>query len=435
MKRAVFVMWTVVILSVLAAFVKQLGAISGVPNVLPALRDPLIIGLAIWAAGRLNLLASKRWALLIALLSAFAVSYIAVAMVEDKLFAGLYYLRVYLLPIVFFVGVLGTFSVAPSRTVVQSLRILLYWNAVLAAAALSLYGLMQVVPSTRFTLIGPGLLPDAWYISGGVWMRMGLPATSPNALGLVCALNAFVFAVMLLRPADVGTREPGVSRVALALGLGVALVALVMTFSRSSLLLLLVSVPLLLVVSGAMTLERLFKLGLAGLALLGLLVAALMVADVISDGYVTVWLHLNTRFQDPSMGGHASSVRDALENFAEYAFWGYPKGTVGPLAVLFNGVVGNNVENSLLGLLYDMGVLVGAVYVLAVAVLFSMAYRHPVQWPLLIGFSVPWMLLPHIFSSDAMMYFAFVYVLTGRLLPTPQPRSSRAAGAVLRFQS
>ena len=90
------------------------------------------------------------------------------------------------------------------------------------------------------------------------------------------------------------------------------------------------------------------------LVLLGVLMVAGLIVDQVSDGYVTRWVELNAKGKDPSMIGHARSIEDAINKFDEYALVGYPRGTVGPKAIIFTGVV-NNVENSLLGLLYDMG--------------------------------------------------------------------------------
>ena len=416
MRTATFSIWAVLILAVAGGFIRQLGSTVGAPNFVPALRDPLLLAVAVWGAGRLNLFSERRWPVLLALICVFVSAYLLSSMIEDRAVAGLYYLRIYMLPMLFFVGVVGYFTAASDVIARGAVRGLLYWNATLVVGALVIYGLLQAVPTLRPTLFGNEQLPAAWYISGGAWMRMGLPASGPNSLGLILALNAFAFIAILLRPAsNRASFIPG-SRLALIGGVAIALIGLVMTFSRSSILLLVVGGPLLLTVSGALTFKRLLRLTLGLLTLLGLVVISATIADAASDGFVDRWIQLNTRLSDPSMLGHVKSIQEAFDNLHDYGLWGYPRGSVGPKGFLFTGAV-NNVENSLLGIWYDMGLPLGAVYVLTMAVLFGSGYRHPVQWPLLVGFGIPCLLLPYVFEADVLIYFSFIYILLGRLHP------------------
>ncbi|WP_417070248.1 hypothetical protein [Niveibacterium terrae] len=425
MPRALLGLLVVLALTVVGAFVKNAGGVVGLPNVVPVVRDPLLLGLGVYGFSRLRLFESRIWPLLIGLLVAFSFSYIISSMVEDRVAVGLYYIRLYLLPMIFYLGLLG---LVEERRAFESgvlLRVLLWWNALLFVSAAALYALLLALPSLRPSLFGPDLLPTAWFISGGRWMRMGLPAASPNNLGLFFALNAFVFIRCLLQaPAD---------RRTVALALILALLGLVLTFSRSSMLVLFIGAPLLVLQSGGISFSRLFRLLAVVTVLLILATLSGMIVDAISDGYVTRWLILNLRFQDPSMVGHLRSITDAVEKFDEYWLAGYPRGTVGPKAVIFSGVV-NNVENSLLAVFFDMGLMMGGLYVLIVALLAGCGYRHSSQLPLLISFLAPCMLLPYVFEVDVLIYFAFIYILLGQGDPARGLAGRAVAGERLSSQ-
>lgn len=407
MPRALLGLLVVLALTVVGAFVKNAGSVVGLPNVVPVVRDPLLLGLGVYGFSRLRLFESRIWPLLIGLLVAFSFSYIISSMIEDRVAVGLYYIRIYLLPMIFYLGLLGLIEDRRAPEPAVLLRVLLWWNALLFLCAVALYALLLALPSLRPSLFGPDLLPTAWFISGGRWMRMGLPAASPNNLGLFFALNAFVFIRCLLQ-----AEACPVGRRPVALALILALLGLVLTFSRSSMLVLFIGAPLLMLQSGGISFSRLFRLLVAVAVLLILATLSGMIVDAISDGYVTRWLILNLKFQDPSMVGHLRSITDAIEKFDEYWLAGYPRGTVGPKAAIFSGIV-NNVENSLLAVFFDMGLMMGGLYVLIVALLAGCGYRHPSQLCLLTGFLAPCMLLPYVFEVDVLIYFAFIYVVLG----------------------
>lgn len=241
---------------------------------------------------------------------------------------------------------------------------------------------------------------------------MGLPASGPNTLGLLFALNAFLFSSLLFMKKTKGS-DAIASTTAVFLGMVVALIGLMLTFSRSSMLMLILALPLFMLLPGVLTFSRFFRFSsvVAVMSVVAVLVG--IAADMASDGYVIRWIELNTSLKDPSMLGHFRSITEAIDKFYEYALWGYPRGTVGPKAALFTGTV-NNVENSLLAVVYDMGLILGAVFIIATALLYSFGYTNRVQLVLLIAFIAPCMLLPYVFEPDILIYFIFIYLLLGQ---------------------
>ncbi|XVJ69098.1 MAG: hypothetical protein HEQ39_05180 [Rhizobacter sp.] len=436
MKLSGVLLLCLVLLTTLGAFVKSMLDNMGLPNLTLALREPLMLGLSIYGASKLDLFGSKQWVALIAAVMAFSVPYLVSAMVQDRTVVGLYYLRIYLYPFLFFVGCLGIFSSQPKDLLGNALlRFLVQWNAVLFVISAALYVLIQTNPALTGALIGPEPLPSAWFISGGTWMRMGLPMVGPNTLGLIFALHAFVFIGVLLTRK---TLLPAVnaSNRSLFLGAMLALLGLMLTFSRSSMLLLMLGVPLIFFLPKVLNFSRFFSVGASGLGMLLVVVLIGLVVDNASEGYIGRWIGLNTNFSDPSMQGHASSIDDALRDAHEYMAWGYPKGSVGPKAVLFSSTI-NNVESSFLGIFYDMGFLFGMLYWIAVFVLYLTGYRNKLQAFLAWGFLFPCFLLPYVFETDVLIYFSFIYLLLGHLTAHPaavtqskQQRSPHPAWAV-----
>lgn len=423
MKFSGVLLLCLVLLTALGSFAKSLLDSVGLPNLLLALREPLMLGLAIYGISKLNLFESKQWVALIVAVTAFAVPYLVTAMVQDRAVVGLYYLRIYLYPFLFFLGCLGIFSSQPKDLVRNALlRFLVRWNAVLFVISVALYVLIQTTPALTGALIGPEPLPSAWYISGGTWMRMGLPMVGPNTLGLIFSLHAFVFISVLL------TRETlmqpiNVSNRSLLMATMLALLGLMLTFSRSSMLLLIFGLPLVLCMHGVLNFSRFFGVGASSMGMLLLIVLIGLVVDQTSDGYIGRWISLNTSMSDPSMQGHFSSIDEAIAGAHEYMAWGYPKGSVGPKAVFFSSTT-NNVESSFFGVFYDMGLVGGMFYWMSVLILYLTGYRSRLQAVLAWGFLFPCFLLPYVFEPDVLIYFSFMYLLLGlfTLEPARAPR-------------
>ena len=75
-----FLLVALVVLTVLSSFIKTLAGVVGLPNLMPLIRDPLLIGLAIYGLGKMNLFASRKWLLRLAALCGFAAPYLFISM-------------------------------------------------------------------------------------------------------------------------------------------------------------------------------------------------------------------------------------------------------------------------------------------------------------------------------------------------------------------
>jgi hypothetical protein len=417
-----------VLLAIAGSLAKNLTLMAGAPNWVPMVRDPLLIALAVFGISKLPIFSQTVWRWFLLALLTFVVSYIGVSMAQDRAIMGLYYLRVYFLPFLFTLGFLGLLQHLANRRAGPALiRFTMWTHFLLFVVAVVLYVLLLELPAWRPRLFGSDLLPTAWYISGGSFMRMGLPAAGPNNLGLIFAANGIFFMAMrLCWPPSKQSGRP--SNFALTVATAVCLLGIIMTFSRSSLLMLLLGALMLLLLPGVLTFARLFRVLRVLLIFLTLLLMFGMGFDIYSDGYITRWLELNFSGKDPSAIGHQRSIQLALQNWADYVLVGYPRGTVGPKAQLFTGNF-MNVESGFLGLIYDMGLFNGVPYAVAVGTLLAAGFRHRAQLALLFAFAAPMALLPYIFEPDVLTYFLFIYCLMGYVLPPIGARPMRLSAA------
>ncbi|MDR2924688.1 MAG: hypothetical protein LBU76_01830 [Azoarcus sp.] len=130
--------------------------------------------------------------------------------------------------------------------------------------------------------------------------------------------------------------------------------------------------------------------------------------DDYSGGKISHWISLNLSGEDPSMVGHGNSFVQVWEVLDEYYLYGYPRGSVGPKALVQEADL-KNVENGMLSIFYDMGIPLGIAFIVFSSLLLGCMYRHPSQIAVLVGFAVPAMFLPYVFSPDIIIFFLFIY--------------------------
>jgi hypothetical protein len=409
MNRAMMGLFVVLAMSLLGQTLKRLAELGGIPNVFPIARDFLLIAIFVWSFGHIALFSNARLLGSLILFLFLFVAYIMISVFEDRHFLGLYYARVYLLPIFFFVAMHITLKNMNFEGVVHVLQLSFWFNAVLLLAAFFLYAIVQFLPGEKAMFFGSSLLPTAWYISGGTFMRMGLPFTGPNNLGAYLGLSLLmVLLVILALPS--GTR----GRKIYMLLAGFNIIALVATFSRSALVMVILGGASLLLVP-ALRRGRVFsRILVLSVSFFAVLVAGGLLVELMSEGFVSRWIALNLNLQDPSLRGHWHSIESAYHNFYQYALYGYDRGTVGPKAFIFSGS-GYNVENSVLGVIYDFGVIGAFFFFLGYTLLLSVGYRTRLQLPLLLGFFINMQFLPFIFEPEIISFFIFIFLLAGHL--------------------
>lgn len=420
------VLCALLVLTVLGAFTKNLTEALGLPNALPVFRDLLTLSLAAYGVSKISASMRRVVALPILIFIVFSIGYLGLSFFQGGLDAGVYYYRIYLMPFVFYVACYSVLSLSVLKgSRADGLNFVWWFNFLLFCASVSIYVAIDFRPELLPVLIGTDLPPSAWFISGGTWMRMGLPASGPNTLGLVFALNAIVFLVALNRPSGMAPPVGDVKRAGLVIGLIVANVGLLLTLSRSSMLVVIAGVFLFFLLVKPLSKESMGKIVGGGLVGSLLFIAVLLIVDQWSDGFVGVWLELNLTMSDPSMQGHFTSIDEAVDSIGEYVLLGYPRGTVGPKADFFLGTL-HAVENTFLAVFFDMGLILGLLYFVSAFFFFRMGYRSKSQLVVLVGFLLPCMLLPYVFEADAMSYFSFVYLLLGIGFTPFSSKSSRA---------
>ena len=414
MRRISLCLLFVLTLSLFGHLLQRACEAIGIPFLtITVLRDVLLFGLFLWTVKSVPLMEARWFNGLFLLFVGLFSAYVIVSVFQDQFVLGLYYLRLYSLPVLFFIASKIALEKLHPAGANSLLRGLVLINVLMLIAGYSLYLVVLLFPEERPWVFGANFLPYTWFVAGegGTLMRMGLPMTGPNHLGVYFGLMLFLFLVLAIADDKRASFGPLYS-VLVALNMA----GLVATFSRSSMLMVLVAVAALIILVPAVRRGRMFVRGLtAGLVLLAAMMVGLASVELISDGFVSRWITLNLKAQDPSLIGHWESLVDAYDNFARYYLYGYPRGTVGPRAFLFYVSERFNVENSVLIAVYDLGVTGAAVLLYGYYRMMAISYRGRIQLALIAGFLVCVQFLPYLFEPVILSLFLFVYLLLGQL--------------------
>lgn len=419
MSRAAYIVCLIAFVSVFSQFGKTILGLVGMPNVIPAIRDISLIALAVIAISRTDFFKSTGFYGAVLLCMFILVLNIFIALFDGRIFAGFYYARLYALPLFFSVASYGLIMTLNNREISRLAGFVYYGGALVVAASIIIFSAVELNPLLLRTLMGSEQtqLASAWYIAGGIWLRMGLPATGPNSLGLFVGLYLlFLLALQFSGRAN----EVGGRQFRLVISLSVAV--LLMTFSRSSWLACFFGV-----IALFFSCRKEWELGryIRPMAIVGYIVGGVALAVIVllsldsySNGAVTRWLELNISGKDPSMIGHQQTLVVAWELLDKYFSVGYPRGSVGPKALLFGGGF-FNVENSLVGIFYDMGVPIGLGFIVSVGLLLRGMWMHRSQISILVAFLLASQFLPYAFEADVIIFFIMIYVVQGRLMSFP----------------
>lgn len=414
-------------ISVLSQFGKTLLGLAGVPNVIPVFRDLTLVCLGLWAVARTDFFRSRTFFAAILVSFIVIVINIIVAMFQGRHFAGVYYARLYALPLVFAVACHGWLLTSTDEQAESLVRFILRCVTVLLLAAIVIFMAVEFKPNLLNTLMGGerGPLAAAWYIAGATWLRMGLPATGPNSLGMIFALVWLLLLTITLSP--IKQLSPNRRLPFLLIG---SMFVLLLTFSRSSWLAAVAgSVVLVASCFKAWRLHRILTplrvFAFASVSLVVLIAAGLYIDDY-SNGALTRWVSLNLTGSDPSMIGHTRSFAIALSQIEEYYLIGYPRGSVGPKALLFGGGM-YNVENSFLGIIYDVGIPVGVLLMAMFILTLRGMWRHRCQLAAAAAFGLASFFLPYAFEADMVIFFFMTYAMLGRIGMLEKGRSAASA--------
>jgi hypothetical protein len=389
----------------------------GIPNLLPVARDG---GLAFLAAAAVRKVSFHENRLFYA--SILAVIFILfinvfVSIFDNRHFAGIYYARIYLLPVLFAVACQGWLILASDEIIIRVAKLTHVLLVILMIVAIILYIITQLDEVLLSRLMGGVKLsqfPTAWFIAGG-WLRMGLPTAAPNHLGLIAALSFIFFIGLKLSNfmRFINISYLGFSITSLLIG-----VVLALTFSRSSWLAVVFGFIALLIGcrrEWKINLSHIMHIALVAFCGLVFLVILIYFVDDYNNGMISKWIALNFFGKDPSMIGHGNSFVDAWESFHKYYLWGYPRGTVGPRAQAFGGDI-YNVENTFLSIVYDMGFQIGILFIIFSGFIILVMYKHASQVALIMVLFVAGMFLPYASAPEIIIFFLFIYSLLGRLM-------------------
>lgn len=420
MSKAALVLFAIIMGTLYNQLLKVLFDIVSLPNIVTVLRDLLVFWLFIIGLGKKEFWNSQPLVLAYGFFLLFFVQYIFISILQGKLIAGLYYARIYFLPIMFFIGCNYVISRASYFRIEAILRWALRLNLLTILVSLSIYALVLTSEHLRTVFLGSDTLAAAWYLGGAGLsiIRMGLPFTSPNSLGTVLALNACL--VLLLIVLHTRQKLPIRSLVILLI---LNIISLTLTFSRSAMLLFVIAALILLFTPGVANRRLFFRAAFLAFLVVAVGITSLYFANVATNGLLENWLLLNLNLSDPSLKGHSSSITNAFDKISEYYLYGYERGTVGPKAELFNKEF-NNVENSFLAIIYDNGIFSSILFIFCYVVLILYGYKNRFQWGILIGFIVNLLILPIIFEPDVMSYFLFIFMLIGRINLKQAPKVS-----------
>lgn len=401
-KNIVIIICFVVVGGILSAFIKNITTANSLPNIFPAFRFLGLYGSFFIVFCKTDCFKIKGYFDVVFLFSICFFLYFLVGLFDAKLAETIYYLRVYMDPVVFalLLSMINAHNITANSEIYIN-RINIYLS-VFSISALILYFILQVNSELISTLIGDEL-STAWFISGGVWMRMGLPTVSPNSLGFISACNLTILFLIYLY----GKKY---KKIFFYTSIVSTLLCLLLCFSRSSWVMSILGLSTGFVMHYKSHHYKLKNTGLILMISFVLMLITLFLIDLYSDGFIRVWVMLTFSGKDPSLNGHFDSFIFAIEHLRDYFFIGYPHGTVGAKAMLFSKVV-NNVENTILSIIFDMGIFLGLLFIYAYYRLFNLITIHKAQLIFIPGFMFCIQMLPYSFEYEIVIYFMAIYFL------------------------
>ena len=245
---------------------------------------------------------------------------------------------------------------------------------------------------------------SAFLIAGANILRASLPQIGPNQLGFYLAPNILLL-IYFIYINKIYFRNRNILYSLLMLDFGL----LCLTFSRSSILTVIVAVIVIAAFRPGKYIKTFFKWGTVSCILFGIF---LFSADKLSQGNFSVWVKFNTSFKDPSLQGHSNSILESLNKYDEYYLSGFEKGIVGPKAALFGKTMMNS-ENSLIVMVFEMGIFQFIFLSLGYLFLFPRIITNIFQMALMIGLLVNIQFLPSIFETGPMTNFIAMIAFLG----------------------
>ena len=297
----------------------------------------ILIGILYGYVIRKRFIISRNLCFLLGGICLLTCYYLFLSLCDGEFLVGVQLYRYYLEPIILLLLLL----IYLDNGADSSVLCLYFFTNILFAGFVSLLFYFVFLTDNISLFISPDI-PKQFFLPGGVILRSYLPIGGPNELGLL-----FMVGIAL---ASMQQKISSWTPTFLFL-------CLLLTVSKSSLLSLLCYSLL-----GVFT----FKLRNVLIGFVAIVIFIMLFFSI--DYYYLdslLYLYFENLFSgnDPSTGGHSSSLIEAVDNFSNYYLWGYPTGTVGPRVETIY-----NVESSFFLLCYDKGLFFAFFFLLIIGI-------------------------------------------------------------------
>ncbi|MFY0608226.1 MAG: O-antigen ligase family protein [Cyclobacteriaceae bacterium] len=331
----------------------------------------------------------------------FFVIYLLLGLFQGALMETIYYLRVYIYPLIFMMA-MYLLRDEIKKSAIRLLHFVFQLNTLVILISIGLYVSFWLDRSFFHQLLGSEA-SYVWYIDKAYILRLGLPFAGPNIMGVYCAGISFL-TIWLMRESKVESMK------FLIFTFAITSLALFLTFSRSSILLLLVA----LIFYFADHLRKNIGFFLSSLITgMVFLVVIVIIINSITDDALTLWLLSNLQLNDSSIEGHVRTFPTFVRNIDDFFLFGYDNGTVGPKAYAVGNTFAEikNSENSILVVLYDMGLFLGTFYFISFFLTMLFTNFHRIAKYLIIGLFINFQFLPNIYEYEAIMTLVLINMI------------------------
>ena len=324
--------------------------------------------------------------------SFFFVSYLSISFLDDRIWFGLYYIRIYLeVFLVFYISQFIHFNIH-FKTLIHSI-----FNIAALSSIISIYSLFLFYSKSDFIYLfhASREINYNWFLGIGKFIyRAGFPIGGPNQLGLFYA----VIIILSMNFRILSKKKRIIYSILFFVGL-------ISAFSKSAFLVLIIYFSI-------KNFNKFSKIFYAIPFSIFVIFILLELDAKFLEGRLIGYVENLFSNKDGSTGGHINSLFSAINNFEEYSLAGYEKGTVGPKGRLFTNNY-KNVESSFFLVLYDMGMVIGFFYFSAMIALLKSSFLNKNQFVFLVSVLPVYCFLPIIHSIEITSFVCVSYVILG----------------------
>lgn len=368
----------------------NLGKIISLSNLFTVIR--LLILIFIFFVTEKKVLKNKLLPFFYLTTTTFIIFYLTISIFQGKLGFGLYFIRIYIE--VFLVFYLAQYlkHYLDLNKFIRTLLIIGTLSSFVSVFSLYLFysksNLLNLFHASEE-------INYNWFLGIGKYIyRAGFPIGGPNQLGL------FYSTLIILT-----INYTNISKKKTIFFLSIFFIGLISTFSKSAFLVLIIYISL-------VNLLKFYSM-IKFIIILAITMIILVELDrEFLEGRFMEYVENLFNNEDVSTDGHYESIKNALNNFKDYFFIGYEKGTVGPRGKLFTDNY-KNVESSFFIILYDMGLLVAFIYLNSLISLLISSFFNKKQLFFLIAIFPMYFFLPIIHNIEITSFVFLIYIILG----------------------